>query len=259
MSNDFDSKMKEVRTEIDEIDNSLLPLIIKRMQISEKVAEIKKAAKKPIFDENREKAILETIRDKSGVYADETELVYRSIMDASKELQKKNMLRKDIVRVESDEQIQKIAEIAEIIWHNTYDELIGEDQTNYMIEKFQSYMAIKNQIANMNYHYYLMIEKDKEVGFIGFVPNHNKEDELFLSKIYIMPNMTGRGLASKAINFVIDIAEELGLAKIWLTVNKGNSHAITVYEHFGFEVIDSVETDIGAGYIMDDYIMSLNV
>ena len=48
---------------------------------------------------------------------------------------------------------------------------------------------------------------------------------------------------------------EEGLSKIRLTVNKGNEHAIGVYSHYGFQVEEQVKSDIGSGYVMDDYVM----
>jgi len=49
----------------------------------------------------------------------------------------------------------------------------------------------------------------------------------------------------------------MGLSRIQLTVNKGNSGSISVYEHWGFVTVDSVVTDIGCGFVMDDYVMEL--
>lgn len=51
----------------------------------------------------------------------------------------------------------------------------------------------------------------------------------------------------------------VGLDKIYLTVNKHNTHAVEVYRHFGFYQIDAVVTDIGGGYVMDDYILQKDV
>ena len=42
---------------------------------------------------------------------------------------------------------------------------------------------------------------------------------------------------------------------IQLTVNKYNTNTISAYKKWGFEIIDSVVTDIGEGFVMDDYIM----
>ena len=46
-----------------------------------------------------------------------------------------------------------------------------------------------------------------------------------------------------------------GKSCIYLTVNKYNSGSIEVYKKLGFTVADQVVTDIGGGYVMDDYIM----
>ena len=46
-----------------------------------------------------------------------------------------------------------------------------------------------------------------------------------------------------------------GLQSVYLTVNKQNHGPIAVYKKLGFQIVDSVETDIGNGFIMDDYIM----
>ena len=43
--------------------------------------------------------------------------------------------------------------------------------------------------------------------------------------------------------------------KWYLTVNKYNSSSIEVYKKRGFEITDAAVTDIGSGFVMDDYIM----
>ena len=42
---------------------------------------------------------------------------------------------------------------------------------------------------------------------------------------------------------------------MYLTVNKYNELGVRAYQGKGFETIDAVETDIGHGFIMDDFIM----
>lgn len=41
---------------------------------------------------------------------------------------------------------------------------------------------------------------------------------------------------------------------VWLTVNKHNDPAIEVYRHWEMKIIRSEVTDIGNGYVMDDYV-----
>lgn len=46
-----------------------------------------------------------------------------------------------------------------------------------------------------------------------------------------------------------------GLESIYLTVNKNNTNTISAYIKLGFEIVDSIITDIGSNFVMDDYIM----
>ena len=160
-------------------------------------------------------------------------------------------------KVETPEEIETVAQIAEPIWHATYDTLTSPAATDYMIEQFQSVPALRRQLAQEGYVYYLMLLDGEAAGFIGLVPN--KEGKMFLSKLYVAEAHRGQGLPRAAFDFIADLCALEGLDQIYLTVNKGNRHAIDVYKHFGFYEIDAVVTDIGCGYVMDDYILQKDV
>ena len=49
----------------------------------------------------------------------------------------------------------------------------------------------------------------------------------------------------------------MGLSAVWLTVNKHNDIAIRAYRGLGFELIGEGVTDIGNGFVMDDYYFEL--
>lgn len=83
--------------------------------------------------------------------------------------------------------------------------------------------------------------------------------KFFLSKLYIKKNFRGNGYSKILLNRVINFAKENDLGSIYLTVNKHNSNTISIYKHLRFKIIDSVETDIGNSFIMDDYIMELKL
>lgn len=54
------------------------------------------------------------------------------------------------------------------------------------------------------------------------------------------------------------LAEEFsGKDDFYLTVNKQNERAVSAYTALGFKKIDEAVSDIGNGYVMDDYIMSV--
>jgi RimJ/RimL family protein N-acetyltransferase len=47
-----------------------------------------------------------------------------------------------------------------------------------------------------------------------------------------------------------------GARRLILSVNKRNTKAITAYKRNGFVIVESVVTDIGGGFVMDDYVMA---
>ena len=49
---------------------------------------------------------------------------------------------------ENDDDIKKIADLAEIIWHEYFSSLLSPEQIDYMVEKFQSYKAISEAVNN---------------------------------------------------------------------------------------------------------------
>lgn len=158
-------------------------------------------------------------------------------------------------KVESQGQIDALCRIAEKVWHLTYDPLLPQGQVEYMLDKFQSDHAVKAQMKGQGYRYYLLLCGGEAAGFVGFSPRYEGREEMFLSKVYLLPEYRGQGAVGKALAFVEEQARKEGLPAIRLTVNKENTHAFEVYRHYGFQVADKVETDIGGGYVMDDFIM----
>ncbi len=156
------------------------------------------------------------------------------------------------VRVFSPLAIETTSKLAEKIWHEHYVPMIGIEQVSYMVNSFQSVKAIGNQINNENYQYYIIYHQSEPAGYIAIKP---MGEELFLSKFYIIQEKRGTGLGKKGYDFISKKAKEFGCKSITLTVNKNNINSIKAYRKFGFEIENPVITDIGSGFIMDDYKM----
>ena len=161
-----------------------------------------------------------------------------------------------IKRVQSLSSIQIVADLASIIWNEHYVPIIGQEQVNYMVRSFQSAEAIEKQINNEKYEYYLIDHHSKPSGYISI---KRTGDELFLSKFYIIKEKRGTGLGKEGLNFIIGRAKELEAKAIILTVNKYNVNSIKAYDKMGFKNTGSIVSDIGAGFVMDDYTMKLEI
>ena len=156
-----------------------------------------------------------------------------------------------IVPVKDKHMIEVVADLAAEIWPEHYTPIIGSEQVEYMLDIFQSCHAISKQIDG-NCLYYLIEEGDQYAGYFSVEP---KENLLFLSKLYVRSSQRGKGIGKGALDFIEEVATKKGLKKISLTVNKNNRVTIDIYCRLGFVNKGSIVTDIGNGFVMDDYLL----
>ena len=163
------------------------------------------------------------------------------------------------VPVVSDEQVEQLARMADEIWHEYWPAHIGAAQTDYMVEQFQSLPAIRRDMAHSAYRYWFVVDEElpEAEQVVGYTGGHTEPEtnRFFISKIYLYDRARGHGYARKVIEFYDALCRAEGLRAMYLTVNKHNELGVRAYKGTGFETIESVETDIGSGFIMDDYVM----
>ncbi len=157
------------------------------------------------------------------------------------------------IRKVEDLELEILANLASEIWHEYWPCILSAEQIDYMVDKFQSYKAIQNQIIEDKYSYYFIMEQGEILGYFGVSSkNHNY---MFLSKLYIKKEFRHLGYGKKVFEEIKSLTKIFGYNKIQLTVNKYNKNTINAYLKYGFKIIDSVVSDIGSGFVMDDYIM----
>lgn len=157
--------------------------------------------------------------------------------------------------VTTEEEIRRLCAMAETVWHETYDPLLPPGQVEYMLEKFQSPAAVRDQLERQHYRYQFILVEGEEAGFIGYAPRYEGKEEMYLSKVYLLSAFRGTGAVRAAFALVEEETRREGLHRIRLTVNRGNDHAFQVYRHLGYAVEKDAVADIGGGYVMDDHIM----
>lgn len=146
---------------------------------------------------------------------------------------------------------QTLEKLASKIWTEHYTPIIGIDQVNYMLAKFQTAEVMQQQVHE-GMEYYLLVHNDQPAGYFAVA---KKVDSLFLSKLYVAKEFRGNGIAKRAMQFIEQRKTALDCKSISLTVNKYNTNSILAYEKMGFQKVKAIVQDIGNGYIMDDYFM----
>ena len=91
-------------------------------------------------------------------------------------------------------------------------------------------------------------------GYLGARP---EKDNVFLSKIYVERSHRRKGIASAMLELVKrDFADK---DYMWLIVNRNNDAAVATYNALGFSLWREQVTDIGSGFVMDDYVFRFDL
>jgi GNAT superfamily N-acetyltransferase len=108
----------------------------------------------------------------------------------------------DLKRVLYQQQILDVAALAlaREIWTEHYVTIVGKQQVDFMLDKFQSQKAITAQIAG-GYEYYIVSNEGKCVGYMAIIPNIAK-DALMISKIYVTKSAHGQGFGRMMLECV---------------------------------------------------------
>lgn len=70
----------------------------------------------------------------------------------------------------TDEDLRKVADMARPIWHEAFAGIITDEQIGYMVERFQSYQAVKDQVDNHKYTYFILSDGGEDAGYCGVQP-----------------------------------------------------------------------------------------
>lgn len=157
--------------------------------------------------------------------------------------------------INSDADVVRLVKVARKVWREANVSFCLPEQVEYMLARYQSFEAISGQMLN-GYRYFVF-ERDGDI--VGYFGVQRQGPRLFLSKFYILQEYRGAGLFSLGLEAMRQICHEEDMGAIYLTVNRENHHACEVYRHKGFEVIAEEDNDIGCGFVMNDYIMELQV
>ena len=140
----------------------------------------------------------------------------------------------EIIVANNKSQFALIEQLGGIVWREHYTSIIGIDQVEYMFNKFQTAKVIETQVSE-GYQYYIISQDDRPAGYFAI---RKDEDELFLSKLYVLQDFRGQGLGKIAMQYIENEANKYDYNTISLTVNKYNTNSIKVYEKLGFKQVE---------------------
>lgn len=150
--------------------------------------------------------------------------------------------------------IPVVAELGREIWLAHYVEITGLAQVEYMTRERFSDAYLSAYLESRNRWLDLLWLGDQAVGYCSYALSENPA-EMKLEQLYLRHDHHGRGLGRLMMAHVETQARAHGRHTVVLCVNKYNRSSINVYHRSGFTIREEAVTDIGNGFVMDDYIM----
>ena len=169
-----------------------------------------------------------------------------------------NLQRQTLASIEilpvTEEHLPALTKLAGVIWRQHYPGIISPEQIDYMLGKMYSFDILREEIRFKGIHFVRLLADGKFIGFASFGPTP-ESGVMKLHKCYLLPETHGRGYGSQLLQHCEREVRRLGARRLILAVNKHNTKAVTAYQRNGFCIAESVITDFGSGFVMDDYIM----
>lgn len=167
------------------------------------------------------------------------------------------------IRSATSDDIALIGNMAEVVFRETYRNILSPEQMEYMMEWMYSAHSLEKQMDNLGHKYFIASVEGRSAGYMSLNREKPLPDgtELFhLQKIYVMPDFQKNGLGRLLIDKAIDYVKTLSSApcRIELNVNRNNP-AVGFYMNMGFRKVRQGDFYIGNGFYMNDYIMAVEI
>jgi len=126
------------------------------------------------------------------------------------------------IKKANESDVPVIIDLAKATWEPTYQGILSKAQIDFMFNEMYAPTALKNQIANLGHTFLILYIQNKPAGYASYSPKAEDITVYKLQKLYLLPELHGRGLGRVLINAVEDKVREEGGKTLELNVNRYN-------------------------------------
>jgi GNAT superfamily N-acetyltransferase len=145
--------------------------------------------------------------------------------------------------------IPAVGELATRVWRAHYPDMISAEQIDYMLQLMYAPNALEKQLSD-GQDFWLAEMGGELVGFASL--QNIGPQRFFLHKFYVDQDRARTGIGSA---LMAQLLAHYAPNELQLHVNRKNIKAINFYTKLGFTLDCVVETDIGQGFVMNDFRM----
>ena len=151
-----------------------------------------------------------------------------------------------------------VASLARRIWAEAYSAIISQAQIEHMLNQRFERSVLAHELGGTRSRYWLAKCGQDAVGYASLQLERDVRG-FKIQQLYVCQSVQRSGLGRALLKTMISEIVARGGRKAWLTVNRKNARAIEFYERNGFDNAGKMITDIGGGFVMDDFVMEKNL
>lgn len=166
----------------------------------------------------------------------------------------------------------RLQQLAQLCYLPAFRDIHTEEQNLFTFSEMYGDGRLHELLSDPDYHFFILSEEGRDVGYLGLYPltsaiasgKASKTEEWLLDKIYLLPEVKGKGygrhLMTFALNFINEQEEhhrtsDIRTIAVKLHVNRRKAE-VEFYKHMGFRIVEEWDIAIADGkWVMDGYTM----
>ncbi len=168
----------------------------------------------------------------------------------------------NVVNVTYD-RLDELLQLARITFKKAFEHQNSPENFKLYMRQAFNRPLIEEQFNDPNIRFYFITKNEQVVGYLKI--NEKKaqteqfdSESMELERFYILNEFQGLQIGQSVLQKVLKIAEEKGVAFLWLGVWDKNSRAIRFYERHGFKKFGSHPYYLGKDK-QTDYLMKIDL
>jgi diamine N-acetyltransferase len=148
----------------------------------------------------------------------------------------------------------EIRDLAYIIFTETYQNLLAETQIQYMLDMMYSRQSLEQQWAD-GCSFFLVQKNNLNIGYGSYSISNGLAT---IHKLYVDRAYQGQGIGAAFFLFLLQKAKAFGATSLQLYVKRDNP-ARFFYLKQGMTISHKIDKEIGKGYWMRDFVMTMAI
>lgn len=150
-----------------------------------------------------------------------------------------------VIKTAMEDDIPVLSRVALQAYRDHYLHLWYDSGEWYMQKSF-SEEQFALELKDSNARFYIISNNEKPAGFLKInldAPLDGNANALELERIYFTEECSGKGIGTKTVDYVFQLAAELKKDLVWLKVMDSSAGAIAFYKKHGFDVCGTCRLD----------------